>query len=110
MSQKNLEQALPRLDKLLEHRSRLAACLLIKREGTASFASLKELLKESDGNMGAHMRRLEDADYVSVKKTFHKRKPLSLYRLTAKGRSNLAEHLDALQALITQMDSSTLRS
>lgn len=98
-----LEQALPHLDKLLEHRSRFAACLLIEREGEASFTRLKELLQESDGNMGAHMRRLEEAGYVTVKKTFRGRKPLSLYRLTKKGRSNLAEHLDALQALITQV-------
>lgn len=92
--------ALQNLDPLLEHRSRLGACVLLATVERASFARLKELLKESDGNLGAHLRRLEDATYVEVKKEFVERKPISWYALTANGRTALKLHLKALAQVI----------
>ena len=50
--------------------------------------------------MGAHMRKLEDADYIAVKKEFQNRKPVTWYSLSDKGRESLKTHLDALQTLI----------
>jgi DNA-binding MarR family transcriptional regulator len=104
--QKNLEQqerasaGLQKLDPLLEHRSRLGSCVLLSTVDRASFARLKELLRESDGNLGAHLRRLEDAQYISVNKEFVDRKPVSWYSLTAKGKGVLKTHLKALEAVI----------
>ena len=91
---------LARLDKLLEHRSRLGACVLLADTDMMSFTSLKQLLKETDGNMGAHLRKLEDSGYISVNKRFENRKPISWYKLTPKGEKALQAHLDALQAVI----------
>jgi DNA-binding MarR family transcriptional regulator len=91
---------LAQLDKLLEHRSRLGVCVLLADSERIAFSSLKKLVKETDGNMGAHLRKLEDAGYVNVDKRFEKRKPVSWYQLTGKGRTALKAHLDALQALI----------
>jgi len=88
-------------DRLLEHRSRLAICVLLTREKSINFARLKYLLEESDGNLGAHLRRLEAAGYIAVTKSFIDRKPESRYALTAEGRRRLAAHLDALNVLIT---------
>ncbi len=97
------EEVLSRLeaiDRLLEHRVRLAICVLLTRYDRLSFSRLKELTGESDGSLGAHLRRLEDERYVTVKKEFVERKPVSWYRLTAAGRKALAAHLDALGGLI----------
>ena len=91
---------LAQLDKLLEHRSRLGACVLLADADAMNFTNLKKLLKETDGNMGAHMRKLEDAGYVSVKKEFQERKPVTWYSLSENGRTALKSHLDALQTLI----------
>ena len=88
------------LDKLLEHRSRLGACILLADANAVSFSGLKKLLKETDGNLGAHLRKLEDAGYVTVDKRFDNRKPVSWYRLAEEGRKALRGHLDALQELI----------
>jgi DNA-binding PadR family transcriptional regulator len=65
-----------------------------------SFRRLRELLQETDGNLGAHLRKLEDAGYVEVSKEFVERKPVSWYRLSPKGRKALKKHLDALSRLI----------
>ena len=64
------EPAFPELDDLLQHRARVGAAVLLARHDRLSFSRLKELLNETDGNLGANMRRLEDAGYVIVRKEF----------------------------------------
>ena len=91
---------LDKRDKLLEHRSRLGTCVLLADIDAMSFVSLKQLLKETDGNMGAHLRKLEDAAYIRVSKRFENRMPISWYRLTAKGKNALRTHLGALETVI----------
>lgn len=88
------------LDKLLEHRSRLGACVVLSNADRLSFTRLKTLLKETDGNLGAHLRKLEDSGYVDVDKQFENRRPVSWYTLTKLGKGALKVHLDAMQALI----------
>lgn len=91
---------LAKLDKLLEHRSRLGVCVMLADTDAMNFTNLKKLLKETDGNMGAHMRKLEDASYVTVKKEFENRKPVTWYSLSPEGRQALKAHLEALQSII----------
>lgn len=88
------------LQRLLEHRLRLALCVLLSRHDRISFSRLKVLTKETDGNLGANLRRLEEAGFVSVRKQFADRKPVSSYSLTSAGRRALREHLSALSKLI----------
>ena len=88
------------LDDLLQHRARLTAAVLLSRHDQLSFSRLKHLLDETDGSLGAHLRRLEDGGYVAVRKEFQERKPVSWYRLTAKGRRALTAHLEGLGRLI----------
>lgn len=87
---------LERLDRLLEHRSRLGACALLAQHDALSFSRLKELLDETDGNLGAHLHKLEDQGYLTVRKEFVNRKPVSWYSLTPKGREALKAHLNAI--------------
>src|SRR5437870_9988644 len=83
------------LDPLLQHRSRLGACVLLSTSDALSFSRLKELLGETDGNLGAQLRKLEDAQYVAVKKEFIARKPVSWYSLAPAGQRALRAHLAA---------------
>jgi DNA-binding MarR family transcriptional regulator len=92
--------ALDRLDPLLQHRSRLGALVLLSTIDALSFSRLKVLLDETDGNLGAQMRKLEDAKYVSVRKDFIERKPVTWYALTAAGRRALKQHLEAIESLL----------
>ncbi|MEO6331498.1 MAG: transcriptional regulator [Gemmatimonadaceae bacterium] len=89
------------LDTLLDHRVRLAICVLLSRYDRLSFSRLKELTAETDGSLGAHLRRLEDEGYLRVKKEFVARKPTSWYALSPKGLAALAVHLGALTDLLT---------
>jgi len=89
------------LDTLLDHRVRLAICVLLSRYDRLSFSRLKELTAETDGSLGAHLRRLDDEGYLRVKKEFVARKPTSWYALSPKGLAALAVHLGALTDLLT---------
>jgi DNA-binding HxlR family transcriptional regulator len=88
------------LDPLLQHRSRLGACVLLSTADALSFSRLKELLGETDGNLGAQLRKLEDAQYVAVKKEFLGRKPISWYSLTCTGKKALKAHVAAIESVI----------
>ena len=87
-----------RLDALLQHRSRLGAMVLLSGADLQLHAPA-ELLEETDGNLGAQLRKLEDAGYVSVKKEFVERKPVSWYALTGPGQ-RAEVHLKAMEEVI----------
>ena len=74
--------------------------VLLSSADALTFSRLKALLQETDGNLGAQLRKLEDAGYVKVTKEFVDRKPVSWYAITASGRTGLKNHLAALEAVI----------
>ncbi|MFC1543683.1 transcriptional regulator [Gemmatimonadota bacterium] len=102
-----LRRSLQELDKLLEHRLRLAIMVLLSRYDELSFSRIKELTGETDGNLGANLRRLEDAGYLKARKQFVERKPVTWYSLESKGRKALDAHLTALSDLIADAGSSS---
>ncbi|HZP12132.1 MAG TPA: transcriptional regulator [Nevskiaceae bacterium] len=89
-------------DPVLEHRVRLAACVLLAKTDEISFSRFKELLQQTDGNLGAQLRKLEDEGYVSLRREFQERKPVTWYRLTANGRKALKKHIGHLEGLIAK--------
>lgn len=93
-------KALQGFDAALEHRVRLAISVLLARHGEISFSRFKEQLELTDGNLGAQLRRLEDEGYVVLRRDFVERKPVTWYKLSAKGRKALDKHLQALQGMI----------
>lgn len=76
-----------------------------------NFTYLRKLLKLTDGNLGAHLTKLEEAGYVKIEKTFIARKPKSFISATGRGRDAFAEHVAALKEIVegpkTQNKSST---
>jgi DNA-binding MarR family transcriptional regulator len=96
----SVAEPIGRLDALLQHRSRLGASALLAATESLSFSRLRQLLRETDGNLGAHLRKLEDAGYVEARKEFVDRKPVTWYRLTPFGRKALERHFDALGDLV----------
>lgn len=101
----DIGDSLGRLDKLFEHRVRLAICVLLTQSDHINFARFKALLDQTDGNLGAQLRKLEDAGYLRVDKRFAGRKPVSWYTLTRQGRAALDAHLRALGAITGQVGS-----
>ena len=92
------------LSGLLEHRVRLAICVLLSKHDMMSFSRLKHVLDEKDGSIGTHLRKLENAGYLSIEKTFRDRRPVTWYQLTEEGRRRLRLHVSNLMRLINRAD------
>ena len=92
--------ALPDLDPIIHGKLRLALLALLAGVEEAEFRWLRDKTGATDGNLGAHLARLEEAQYIAVDKKFIARKPTSLYRLTPAGREALTEYIQALKKLL----------
>lgn len=90
------------ISSLLSHRVRLGICVLLSRHTALSFSRLKDLLEETDGSLGAQLRKLEDQGFISVRKEFLGRKPVSWYSLTESGREGMKRHFDSLEELMNR--------
>jgi len=64
------------------------------------FVYLRKILNLTDGNLGAHLTKLENAGYVKVEKTFIARKPRTFIKVTGKGRDAFDDHITALETII----------
>jgi DNA-binding transcriptional ArsR family regulator len=88
------------LDRLLHDRMRLGIISALAATDGMSFSDLKSALNATDGNLGVHARKLEDAGYVSCEKAFSGRMPRTTYKLTASGRRALDKYLSHMDAII----------
>jgi DNA-binding transcriptional ArsR family regulator len=91
------------LDKVIHERLRLGMISALAANEKLSFSELKSLLNTTDGNISVHARKLEDAGYVTLEKSFKGRMPLTEYKITTDGRKALARYLDHMEALIKAM-------
>jgi DNA-binding MarR family transcriptional regulator len=82
-------------------RLRIMASLVTLDTGNeVDFTYLRDLLEVTDGNLGAHLRKLEEAGYISVNKLFVERKPRTFVSATAAGRKVFREHVAALESIL----------
>ncbi len=91
---------LPELDPVIHGKLRLALLSLLSAVEEAEFTWLREKTGATDGNLGAHLLKLEEAGYVGMEKKFVSRKPVTLYRMTERGREALAAYVEALKQLL----------
>ncbi|WP_367183096.1 winged helix-turn-helix domain-containing protein [uncultured Cellulomonas sp.] len=66
-----------------------------------TFPRLQTLLDATAGNLSAHLRKLEDAGYVTVTKGHVGRTPATHVEATPAGRRAFDDYLDELRALLT---------
>ena len=87
------------LDDLIHSRLRLAVMAVLASVERAEFTFLRDQVKATDGNLGAHLRKLEDAGYVTATKRFADRKPVTDYRITPSGRAAFEAYVQHLATL-----------
>jgi len=87
-------------DPLLLSQARLGIITVLMTRRDASFSDLKKLLGLTQGNLGIHLAKLEDAGYVEVKKEFVQKKPRTTARITKRGRKAFLEHVERLERVV----------
>jgi DNA-binding MarR family transcriptional regulator len=78
----------------------MSALVSLDQNEQVNFIYLRKLLKLTDGNLGAHLSKLEEAGYIKLEKTFVKKKPCTFISSTGKGRDAFSEHIKALEKII----------
>jgi len=95
--------ALPELDPVIHAQARLRVMTTLSAvaEGDKlAFPRLQELLDMTPGNLSAHVRKLEDAEYVTVEKSYRGRTPVSWVSITRRGRRAFEAYHEALRAYL----------
>lgn len=91
------------LDNIIHQPARLrimASLVALEPGEQVDFVYLRTILDLTDGNLGAHLAKLEEPGYVKIQKTFISRKPRTFINTTGKGRDAFEEHIKALEAII----------
>lgn len=89
-----------KLDDVIHGRLRLGIMAYLADAEAADFTELKDLLDATQGNLSVHLRKLEEAGYVAIDKSFVNRKPLTRVRMTPEGRKAFAAYLEAIAKLV----------
>jgi DNA-binding HxlR family transcriptional regulator len=87
------------LNKIIHERARLmiVAYLASSEKKEISFNDLQKSLGFTSGNLSVQLRKLEQADYVDIRKTFKENKPYTTISITPRGS-------DALNSYVTEME------
>lgn len=95
-----VEAQFPDFDRLIHEKTRLAIVSALAVNPSLTFNEMKAILKTTDGNVSVHTRKLEDAGYLTCRKSFEGRVPRTEYALTASGKRALEKYLGHMEALI----------
>jgi DNA-binding MarR family transcriptional regulator len=88
------------LDDVIHGRIRLGVMAYLVGAETADFGALKAHLGTTDGNLSVHLRKLEEAGYVTIDKRFKDRKPLTSVSLSEAGRGAFLNYLESIAKLV----------
>jgi DNA-binding MarR family transcriptional regulator len=64
------------------------------------FTRLRSVVEATDGNLGAHLSKLEDVGYITIEKNFIDKKPRTRVALTRQGRKALVTHVAYLRDIL----------
>ncbi len=83
----------------------MASVVTLELNEQVDFSTLKRLLDVTDGNLGAHISKLEQAGYISLEKMFVDKKPRTFVKATGRGRDAFDDHVTALQDILIRPES-----
>ena len=78
----------------------MAVLVTLGPDEEVNFTYLRNLLEVTDGNLGAHVRKLEASGFINVNKLFVERKPRTFISASSKGRKIFDEHVAALKSIL----------
>ncbi len=96
-------RVLPSLDAVIHAQARLrvmVALSVLPFGEQVTFSRLQELVGMTAGNLSTHLRKLEEAGYVVVAKTFRGRTPVTSVSLSRDGRRALEDYTATLRELL----------
>ena len=102
MSSEERESAID-IDKLIHEPARLMIMAQLYVVEEADFIFLMRQTGLTWGNLSSHMSKLEDAEYIEVRKEFLDKKSHTILKLTKKGRDAFREYRDAIDQVFKDL-------
>lgn len=92
-----MAEKLSELDPVLNTPVRLAIVSILIKVKQAEFNSLMEATETTQGNMSHQLKRLNDEGYINIEKTFKGNYPLTICKITAKGRKAFEKYVENIK-------------
>jgi DNA-binding MarR family transcriptional regulator len=89
----------PRFDAVIHPAPRLQICGLLDAVDTMEFAAVRDTLGVSDSVLSKHVKQLEEAGYLQVRKATVASRQRTSLALTPGGRAALAAHVAELRRI-----------
>jgi len=89
----------PRFDAVIHAPGRLQICGILSAADEAEFAMIRGTLEVSDSVLSKHLKQLEEAGYIAVRKAAAEGRQRTWASLTPAGRKAFAAHVAELQRL-----------
>lgn len=96
--------SLTEVDRLVHEPSRSIILAILAATKSADFLYLQRETKLTKGNLTIHLSRLEKAGYIRIEKTYRGKVPLTLCRITTKGRGAFEIYRKQLKQFIEDTD------
>ncbi len=93
-------QRLADVDRTIHEPARLMVVALLAAVKEADFQYLHQATRLTKGNLSVHLSKLEEAGYVAIEKTFRGKYPLTICRLTERGRESLDTYRQVIRAAL----------
>lgn len=90
------------IDRLIHEPARLLIVALLAGVKEADFLWLLNESGLTKGNLSGHLARLEEAAYVEIEKTYRGKVPLTLLRLTRKGKAAFDAYRKEMNGLLAR--------
>ncbi len=101
MSEREAPFAYPGLERIFHERGRLAICTcLIAHADGLTFTELQTACDLTDGNLNRHVHALADLGIVTTEKQRGTGRPVTLYRITKRGRKRFLAYVDELESVV----------
>jgi DNA-binding MarR family transcriptional regulator len=85
------------LDPILNVPVRLAIVSALVKVKQTDFNYLKEITKTTQGNLSHQIKKLSEANYIEVEKTYKGNYPQTICRLTAKGKKAFENYVETIK-------------
>ncbi|MEQ1601506.1 MAG: helix-turn-helix domain-containing protein [Methylophilaceae bacterium] len=95
-----MSEALPNLDPMLHQPVRTQIVAFLSARGEATFSELKRTLEITDGNLGAHLNKLVEAELLSTRDSQGESRLQTVFILTEGGRITFANYVAQLSKLL----------
>lgn len=94
---------LAEVDRLIHEPARLMLASILYAVESADFLYLQRETGLTKGNLSSHLAKLEEAAYVAIEKTFQGKIPLTVCRLTPKGRQSFEAYRKQMKEFVDRL-------